>query len=284
MYAGKEEPEMTEKKRNLWQIAGRLAMSLLIIACVVLVTWLICRRLGWDKLTREQLQDKIESFGAWAPFIFIGLSFLQVTFIPIPSTMTILAGNYVFGTWLSYLYSWIGIMGGSLFAFFLGKTLGRPFVNWVLGGKEKTEQYLTKLRGKEVVLLFFMFVLPMFPDDALCAVAGMLRIRFMTFLGMQLISRTLAIGGTLFFMSGEIIPLHGWGLWVIGAVAVLSLVAFVLAYRRADAINTALNRIADNLTRRFKRHIPHKAGNTPSHHHSEIRPGGFVGKKHPGDS
>lgn len=236
MYVGKEEPEMTEKKRNLWQIAGRLAMSLLIIACVVLVTWLICRRLGWDKLTREQLQDKIESFGAWAPFIFIGLSFLQVTFIPIPSTMTILAGNYVFGTWLSYLYSWIGIMGGSLFAFFLGKTLGRPFVNWVLGGKEKTEQYLTKLRGKEVVLLFFMFVLPMFPDDALCA------------------------------------------------VAVLSLVAFVLAYRRADAINAALNRIADNLTRRFKRHIPHRAGNTPSQHRSASHPGGFVGKKHPGDS
>ena len=208
---------MAERRSDPWAIARRLLASVLLVGGVILVGWLVLRQVGWHSLSREQLQDKIASFGAWAPLIFILLSFLQVTFIPIPSTVTILAGNYVFGAWRSSVYSWIGIMAGSILAFWLGRLIGRPF----------------------------MFLLPMFPDDALCAVAGLLRVRFLTFVFMQVLSRTVAIAGTLFFMSGEVIPLHGWGLVVIALVAVLSLVAFVLAYRHAEAFNAVLDRISD---------------------------------------
>lgn len=236
---------MTQRRSDPMAIVRRLFASVLLLAAVILAGWLLLRQVGWHTMSREQLQDKIASFGAWAPLIFILLSFLQVTFIPIPSTVTILAGNYVFGAWKSSVYSWIGIMLGSIVAFWLGKLIGRPFVNWVFGGPEKADAMLAKLHGREVVLLFFMFLLPMFPDDALCAVAGLLRVRFLTFVFMQMLSRAVAIGGTLFFMSGEVIPLHGWGLAVIALVAVLSIVAFVLAYRRAEAFSAVLNRISD---------------------------------------
>lgn len=238
---------MAERRSDPLAIARRLLTSVLLVGGVILAAWLVLRQVGWHTLTREQLQDKIASFGAWAPLIFILFSFLQVTFLPIPSTVTILAGNYVFGVWRSSIYSCIGIMAGSILAFWLGKLIGRPFVNWVFGSREKADEMLAKLRGREVVLLFFMFLLPMFPDDALCAIAGLLRVRFMTFVIMQVFSRTVAVAGTLFFMSGEVIPLNGWGLAVISLVAVLSLVAFVLAYRHAEAFNAVLERMSDKL-------------------------------------
>jgi uncharacterized membrane protein YdjX (TVP38/TMEM64 family) len=198
----------------------------------------------------------------WAPLVFIAISFLQVTFIPIPGAVTILAGSYLFGAWLSYLYSYIGFMLGSIVAFWLGKKIGRPFVNWVFGSKEEVDSYLARLKGKEKVCLFFMFLLPMFPDDALCAIAGILPISWTEFLIMQIITRATSIAGTLFFMSGEIIPFHGWGLVVIGLVAVLAIVAFIICYKNAEKLNAAFDKSMTKLASLFK--IKRQKGNPAS--------------------
>lgn len=239
---------MAKRRDDPWAIARRAMASVLLIGGVLLAGWLVLRHFGWHELSREQLQERIAAFGGLAPLILILLSFLQVTFIPIPSTVTILAGNYVFGAVLSGLYSLVGIMAGSIVAYLLGKLVGKPFVNWVFGSPEKAEETLRRLHGREVVLLFFMFLLPAFPDDALCAVAGLLRLRFLTFCGMQLISRPIAIAATLFFMSGEVIPLNGWGISLIVVIAVLSVAAFVVAYRHAAEFDAFLDRQADKLS------------------------------------
>ena len=39
----------------------------------------------------------------------------------------------------------------------LGRKIGRPFVNWIVGDKETVDYYLKKLKGKETIILFFMF-------------------------------------------------------------------------------------------------------------------------------
>jgi uncharacterized membrane protein YdjX (TVP38/TMEM64 family) len=98
-----------------------------------------------------------------------------------------------------------------------------------------------------------MFLLPMFPDDALCAIAGILPIKWSEFLVMQLITRATSIAGTLFFMSGEIIPFHGWGLVVIGLVAVLAIVAFVICYKNAEKINAAFDKSMGKLASLLQR-------------------------------
>lgn len=238
---------MAKKRDDTRAIVRRSVASVLLIGAVLLAGWLTVRHFGWFELSREQLQERIAAFGGTAPLVFILLSFLQVTFIPIPSTVTILAGNYVFGAVWSGIYSLIGILAGSVLAYFLGRWIGKPFVGWVFGSHEKAVEMLHRLHGREVVLLFFMFLLPAFPDDALCAVAGLLRVRFLTFFCMQLISRPISIAATLFFMSGEVIPLNGWGISLIVVIAALSLVAFVVAYRNAEAFNAALDGISDKL-------------------------------------
>lgn len=242
-----------EKKIDIKSIIIKIIISLLVIGLIILGLYFLFKYLGWTNLTKEELQAKIASTGVFAPIVFIVASFLQVTFIPIPSSVTIIVGNYLFGFWLSFLYSYIGIILGSILAFYLGRWLGRPFVNWVVGDSKAVDEYLIKMKNKEKVILFFMFLLPLFPDDALCSLAGILPISFLTFLFMQLLTRATSILGTLFFMSGEIIHYDALGISIIVIVCILALVAFYLSYKYADKINEIFYNIMDKITFRKKK-------------------------------
>lgn len=241
-----------EKKKAIWGMVLRGLIIVILIAAVIGGLYLLFRHLGYTDLSKEQLRDMIEKTGVWGPLVFILVSFLQVTFVPIPGAVTILAGNLLFGPWLSALYSLIGMMLGAMLAFFLGRWMGRKFVNWVVGDKDKVEEYLNKMRGKEEVVLFFMFLLPLFPDDALCAIAGVTPMSWMVFFLMQLVTRPISIFGTILFMSGEVIPYEGWGLVVLALVGVASIVAFIFAYKYSDAIHRWLYQFTDRLTGKKK--------------------------------
>ncbi len=230
----------------------RIVFSCLVILTIVVMCYLFFSAYGITKLTREQIQEYIESSGAVAPIVFIGVSFLQVTFVPIPGAVTILAGNYIFGAWLSFLYSYIGMMLGGIVAFYLGRLIGRPFINWVAGGKEVADGWIKRLKGRESVFLFFAFLLPLFPDDLLCSIAGILPITFPTFLIMQLLTRATSIAGTLIFMSGELIPYQGAGLVIIGLLVFLCVIAFILSMKYVDKLNKFFDNFITKLLRSKK--------------------------------
>lgn len=230
----------------------KLILSALVIGVIVVGVYFLMKHFGLTELSREQLADYIKSFGVIGPIVFIVVTFLQVTFIPLPGAVTILAGNYVFGAFWSFVYSYIGMLLGSAFAFFLGRKIGRPFVNWVAGDAKKVDDWLKKLKGRENVLLFFMFFLPLFPDDVLCAIAGILPISWIGFFLMQVVTRLTSIGGTLLFMSGEVIPYEGWGLVFLGVGIVLCLVAFIIAYKNAEKINVWFENFIDKYFKRKK--------------------------------
>lgn len=230
----------------------KLIFSAFIIGAILVAVYVLFKALGWTELSKEELQEFIASTGAIAPLVFIGVSFAQVTLVPIPGAVTILAGNYLFGFYLSFLYSYIGMFLGGIFAFILGRILGRPYVNWVAGSKKKADEWIKKLKGRENVFLFFAFLLPLFPDDILCSVAGVLPVTFLTFTIMQLITRATSIGGTLLFMSGEIIPYQGWGLVVIVLLMVVAVVAFILSLKYADKLNKIFSDFIDKITGRLK--------------------------------
>ena len=214
----------------------KLSASLLIIGIVILAVYLIFKHFGITDISRESLQDFIGSYGALGPFIFILATFLQVTIIPIPSTVTVLGGNYLFGPFLSFLYSYIGLILGSLFAFFLGRHLGRPYLNWVAGDKDKVDKWFERMKGKERVFLFFAFLFPAFPDDLLCSVAGVTSLGYLGFTLMMLFTRATSVGATLLFVSGEFIPYEGWGLWVIGILIALGVLCFILCLVFSDKL------------------------------------------------
>lgn len=244
---------MTKLNPQTKQVIIKLLISAAVIGAILVAMYFVFRALGWSELTKEQLQEYIKSTGVIAPIVFIAVTFAQVTLVPIPGAVTILAGNYLFGFWLAFLYSYIGMMIGSVASFALGRIIGRPYVNWVAGGKEKADEWIKKLKGRETVFLFFAFLLPLFPDDILCAIAGALPIRWSTFMAMQFFTRATSISCTLLFMSGEIIPFAGWGLVVLAVVGVLAIVAFILSLKYAEKINAFFSDFIDKIVSKFKK-------------------------------
>ena len=77
-------------------------------------------------------------------------------------------------------------------------------------------------------------------------------IRFSTFLIMQVITRFTSIGASLLFMSGEIIPFHGWGLVVLALVGVVCVIAFIFGMKYADRLNKFFDGLIDKITLKVK--------------------------------
>lgn len=229
---------------NKNQLIRKIIIVCLGLVLLTIAVLLIYKLTGISSIKPEDIQDYVRSLGFFGPLVFIFICFLQVTIVPIPSNIVILAGSLLFGPWLSFFYAFIGIMTGSVLAFYLGRKIGRPFINWIAGDKQKVDGYLKRLQGKEKVLLFFMFLFPLFPDDLLCSVAGILPITWRQFLIMQVITRIPAIAGTIAIFSGEFIPYTGWGLVVIIILAVLILIAFVISMKYSKQINDKIDQWA----------------------------------------
>lgn len=201
----------------------------------------------WIK-TPEKLEEFIKRAGWWMPVIFICLQYLQVTVLPIPSIVSTLVGVALFGAWQATVYSFIGIFIGSLTAFFLGRRLGKKAVAWVLG-KEELSKWQVKLKGKDKLLLTAMFLLPMFPDDVLCFVAGLSTMSNCYFIIMIAITRLISIVASCY--SFEFIPFNTWwGISIWGVLFVLLIAICVIFYKNADKINDKIKKISKEIGER----------------------------------
>ncbi len=217
-----------------------LAEVLLLIAAIVF--YVVLKTGFWKIVSDEQLfREFLERAGVWMSIVFIALQFLQVVILPIPSTVTVVAGSALFGPLLGSVYSLIGILLGSFTAFAIGRLAGYRVVAWLVG-KETLDKWLSKVKGKDKIFLSAMFLLPVFPDDVLCFVAGLSTMSFGLFAIVIAISRVLAVFTTSYSVS--LIPFDTWWgilIWVLIAAAVIAV--FFLLYKKSDAILNFIHKL-----------------------------------------
>lgn len=198
----------------------------------------------WEKINSvEDFRAYIDSFGSYAVIIFILMQILQVVVLPIPGFIAVGAGVLSFGVWKGALFSLIGIMSGSLIAFFLGKFLGYKAVCWLVG-KKTLDNVLIKVKGKDKFVLTFMFLFPFFPDDVLCFVAGLSSMSNLYFVIMILITRIISVYTTSFSLNGNVIPFNTW--WGILIWVVLIVGTFILSkilYKHGETIQKKLKNL-----------------------------------------
>lgn len=214
--------------KSLYRLAICLIVCLLIISGIFFA---VCAT-GFikDMTSIEALREYIESSGNWAVWVFILFQFLQVVILPIPSTVTVMAGVALFGPLKCSIFSFIGIFIGSVLAFGIGRWLGYKVVSWIVG-KEDLDKWLKKIKGKDYLILSIMFLLPLFPDDVLCFIAGLSSMTWGYFLVMIFVTRALSI--TLSAYSFDTIPFTTWwGIlcWVLIISAVVALFWLVCKY------------------------------------------------------
>lgn len=229
-----------------------LLASILAIIFAGLYDTLVFTGLLDQFLTEEGFKNFLENYDEQAMLVFMLIQFLQVTILPLPSALTIATGTALFGVANSVLISSVGIILGSMFAFFLGKVFGRNLAVWLCGEKNVTKyQEITK--GKDKILFFLMFLLPFFPDDLLCILAGMTGMSYISFFIMMLATRpigALTVAGS--FKGITSIPFKGWGVFVWIALICAFVVGVVLLLKYSSQIQSFFEKIADKLNLKLK--------------------------------
>jgi uncharacterized membrane protein YdjX (TVP38/TMEM64 family) len=208
------------KPKNSHLIGGAIAILALVTA---LLLW--GQPLFAILTNRELAQSTVESAGMFGPLVFILLQVAQVVIAPIPGQVAGLLGGYLFGAYLGVLYSLIGATIGFTIIFFLARKFGRPFVERFFS-KELIDKfdYITKTKGTFV--LFIIFLLPAFPDDLICYLAGLTKIPIRTLILISLAGRL--PGYLLLSFTGEGLAADNKN--PIIALAIAAAIVFSLAY------------------------------------------------------
>jgi uncharacterized membrane protein YdjX (TVP38/TMEM64 family) len=173
----------------------------------------------------EQMRNFIESFGPWGPLALIVIQASQVLIAPIPGPVTGAAAGYAFGVFWGTIYGFIGLAIGSTIAILAAKIYGRPFVEDVLADETMDKfDYLADEHG--FLPFFLLFLLPGFPDDAICFLAGLTDIdtrklilmasfgRVPGLLSLTVFGNSLALGNMkVMVLTGVIVILVSAGAW-----------------------------------------------------------------------
>ena len=195
----------------------------------------------------------IAEYDSYAVLIYLTIQFLQVTVLPLPATLTTIAGIAVFGIPKTVLYSSAAIIAGSMVAFALGRTFGVKLAIWLCGAKT-VAKYRDMLKGKDTVLLYAMFLLPFFPDDLLCIIAGLGTMSYKTFFVMMVITRPVGMLWIAGVYKGAVsIPANAAGAAVWISIAVATAALFALLYKYGDNITEFMQKYADKLTAKFSK-------------------------------
>jgi uncharacterized membrane protein YdjX (TVP38/TMEM64 family) len=218
------------------EVVYKACITLYVMLVFFAVGFYVLLKTGFIDIIRDEgsFEEYLKRAGSFMTVLFITLQFLQVVILPIPSTVTVIAGSALFGPLLGSIYSLVGILIGSMVGFLIGRYAGYRVVAWMVG-KDTLDKWLKKIKGKDKLLLSAMFLLPVFPDDILCFVAGMSSMSVWYFFTVILISRVLAIFTTSYSIT--LIPLNTWwGLLIWAVLIVLVVILFVFLYKKSDAI------------------------------------------------
>ncbi len=226
-----------KQKETLYKSITTLLVGILF--CLIML--LILLKTGFFALVKDKqtLANYLQKYGGWMPVAYILLQYLQVVILPIPSVVSTAVGVLLFGAFQTIIYSLIGILLGSFTAFWIGRKLGNKAVAWLIG-EDSLATWQKKLKGKDNFILTLMFLLPMFPDDILCFVAGLSSMSVPYFSIMIILSRLFAITTTCY--SIQLIPLNTWwGVCIWGILFISIILAFVFVYKNMDKIQTKIS-------------------------------------------
>lgn len=149
---------------------------IIFVLVIILLSVLLWRPLIKLFSSQETLKEFILRFDFLAPLILIALISLQILISPLPGQITGLVSGYLFGIVLGTIYSITGIIIGSYIVLLLSRRYGRPFAEKMV--KKKTVEKFDRITDKAgPFTLFLIYLLPIFPDDTICYLAGLTKIK-----------------------------------------------------------------------------------------------------------
>ena len=197
----------------------------------------------------EWISDYINGISnKWLLWLTIWMiMFIQVCIIPIPAYIVLNAAvniglvskgagilNTLAGSnfWIFIAVTISAYMAGALIAYAFGHRYGRKALMWCAGSEEEYDKWSSLLGKKGKWAYAATVLLPVFPDDLLCLVAGSLKIDVWFFFFSNLICRTIGLITMLLalvvfnYITSGAIPwsLIVWSMILIGLIVVYKII------------------------------------------------------------
>ncbi len=164
-------------KTNFKKIIG----IILIICISFLFIYLMFRYAAiFRKISLRSLRKYILSFGPLSSIALVVLFSLKPVVIFFPTVLLIVLAGNIFGPIEGFILSMTGLYLSATLAFYLSKSLGKPFVNKMTRGKllkldDNIEQHAFKI-------MFLMRLSTLFPYDPLSYAAGLTGMKYRDFI------------------------------------------------------------------------------------------------------
>lgn len=179
------------------------------IAIGIMVGMLLFAFFGWYMGWFRDL-DSMRAFvgkaGFLGPVVFLVLQILQVVLPFIPGGVTLMTGVAAFGPVWGFVLNYIGVLAGSMINFVLAKKYGKPIVTSLVD-ESTYNKYIGKLSNSKGFERFFAIaiLLPFFPDDTLCLLAGLTKMTPKKFLAIIAIAKppTIAVYSFVMLSAGH---------------------------------------------------------------------------------
>ena len=133
----------------------------------------------------------IQGYGIWGPVVLFILFVLQVFFALIPGQALMVASGYIYGFTGGLLLTWSSLVIGGQAAFWLARHYGRPFAEkWI--SPSILDRWDKSAAGQGIGFYVITLVLPFFPNDGMCYVAGLGNMSSRRFLIANILGRGIA--------------------------------------------------------------------------------------------
>ncbi len=140
---------------------------------------------------RDAVTASITGYGLWGPAILFVLFILQTFIAFIPGQALMVSSGYIYGFTGGILITWISLTVGGQAAFWLARRYGRPFAEKFVS-PPVLDRWDKSAAGQGIGFYVISLILPLFPNDAMCYVAGLGNMSFRRFLVANIVGRGIA--------------------------------------------------------------------------------------------
>ena len=188
-------PTLLKRKNNLnkTDIEKKQAKYKLRFYAAAVIIVLICLGIGLFGYlsgafeSTEAFAALITKWGVWGYIGFVLLEAASIIVVVLPCSLGYPAATLAYGPLISFILNAIAAVSASIIIFFIVRTLGKPLVDSIMSKKDqdKYNKYLDKTPVFEKIFALTLFV-PFLPDNGLCYLAGLSKMKAKKFILMVL--------------------------------------------------------------------------------------------------
>ena len=172
---------------------------------------------------RDAIAAYLQQFGVVGPVLLFFILALQVFLAVIPGHAFMIAGGYIYGLLMGTMITQFSTVIASQLAFLLTRKYGRPLIERI-APVNIVEHWNKLAQSQGALFFFFSFILPIFPNDLMCFIAGISEISPKKFFLANFFGRLpCAIFVTLIGSHGFELPLY---FWVLVVFVIILLIVF----------------------------------------------------------